>query len=31
MQDNRDVFAWQPADMPRVLRELTEHKLKVYP
>jgi hypothetical protein len=31
LQDNRDVFAWQPADMPRVPRELAEHKLKVYP
>jgi hypothetical protein len=25
------MFAWQPADMPGVLRELAEHKLKVYP
>jgi ribonuclease HI len=25
------VFAWQPVDMPGVPRELTEHKLKVYP
>jgi hypothetical protein len=31
LQDNRDVFAWQPADMPGVPRELAEHKLKVYP
>jgi hypothetical protein len=31
LQDNRDVFTWQPADMPRVPRELAEHKLKVYP
>ena len=30
-KDNRDVFAWQPADMPGVPRELAEHKLKVYP
>jgi hypothetical protein len=30
-KDNRDVFAWQPADMPGVPRELVEHKLKVYP
>jgi hypothetical protein len=22
---------WQPADMPGVLRELAEHKLKAYP
>jgi hypothetical protein len=25
------VFALQPVDMPRVTRELVEHKLKVYP
>jgi hypothetical protein len=31
LQDNRDVFVWQPADMPGVPRELAEHKLKVYP
>jgi hypothetical protein len=31
LQDTRDVFAWQPADMPGVPRELAEHKLKVYP
>jgi hypothetical protein len=31
LQDNRDVFAWQPTDMPGVPRELAEHKLKVYP
>jgi hypothetical protein len=31
LQDNRDVFAWQPADMPGVPSELAEHKLKVYP
>jgi hypothetical protein len=31
LQDSRDVFAWQPADMPGVPRELAEHKLKVYP
>jgi hypothetical protein len=31
LQDNRDVFAWQPADMLGVPRELTEHKMKVYP
>jgi hypothetical protein len=31
LQDNRYVFAWQPADMPGVPRELAEHKLKVYP
>jgi hypothetical protein len=31
LQDNQDVFVWQPADMPGVSRELAEHKLKVYP
>jgi hypothetical protein len=31
LQDNRDVFVWQPADMPGVSRELVKHKLKVYP
>jgi hypothetical protein len=31
LQDNRDVFAWQPVDMPGVPRELAKHKLKVYP
>jgi hypothetical protein len=31
LEDNRDVFAWQPADMTGVARELAEHKLKVYP
>ena len=25
------MFAWQPFDMPGVLRELAEHKLKIYP
>ena len=25
------MFAWQPSDMPGVLRELAEHKLKVIP
>jgi hypothetical protein len=29
--DDRDVFSWQPADMPGVPRELAKHKLKVYP
>jgi hypothetical protein len=31
LQDNRDVFALQPVEMLRVLRELAEHQLKVYP
>jgi hypothetical protein len=30
LQDNQDVFTWQPADMLGVPRELAEHKLKVY-
>jgi hypothetical protein len=31
LQDNQDVFAWQPADMLGVSRELAKHKLKVHP
>jgi hypothetical protein len=31
LQDNRDVFAWKPADMSGVPRELAEHKLEIYP
>jgi hypothetical protein len=31
LQENRDIFAWQLADMPGVPRELAEHKLKLYP
>jgi hypothetical protein len=30
LQDNRDVFTWQPTDMLGVPRELAKHKLKVY-
>jgi hypothetical protein len=30
LQDNRDVFAWQPIDIPGVPRELAKHKLKLY-
>jgi hypothetical protein len=28
LQDNRDIFAWRPADMPGVPRDLAEHKLE---
>jgi hypothetical protein len=31
LQENQDVFAWQPMDMLGVPRELDKHKLKVYP
>jgi hypothetical protein len=31
LQENRDIFAWKPSDMPGVPRELTEHKLHVDP
>ena len=27
LRDNRDVFAWQPSDMPGVPQEVTEHAL----
>jgi hypothetical protein len=27
LQENRDIFAWKSADMPRVSRELIEHEL----
>ena len=26
---NRDIFAWKPSDMPSILREVTEHALKI--
>ena len=29
LRANRDVFAWKPADMPGVPKELIEHALKV--
>jgi hypothetical protein len=29
--ENRDIFAWKPADMPRVPRELIEHELHLDP
>jgi hypothetical protein len=27
LQENRDIFAWKPANMPGVPRELIEHEL----
>jgi hypothetical protein len=27
LQENRNIFAWKPADMPGVPRELIEHEL----
>jgi hypothetical protein len=29
LRANRDIFAWKPADMPGVPKELIEHCLKV--
>jgi hypothetical protein len=29
LRDNKDIFAWKPADMPGVLRELAEHIIDV--
>ena len=31
LRANRDIFAWKPADMPGVPRELAEHQFKVFP
>jgi hypothetical protein len=31
LRDNRDIFAWKPADMPVVPRNLIEHSLNVDP
>jgi hypothetical protein len=31
LQENRDIFAWKPADMPGVPGELIEHELHVDP
>ena len=31
LKENKDIFAWKPADMPGVLRELAEHKLDLNP
>ena len=27
--DNKDIFAWKPADMPGVPRELAEHRIDI--
>jgi hypothetical protein len=29
LRDNKDIFAWKPADMPSVLRELAKHRIDV--
>jgi hypothetical protein len=31
LQANADVFAWESSQMPRILREVIEHHLKIYP
>jgi hypothetical protein len=31
LEENRDIFTWKPADMPRVPRELIEHELHLDP
>ena len=31
LRENRDIFAWQPADMKGVPRELAEHSLNIDP
>jgi hypothetical protein len=31
LQENRDIFAWKPADMPGVPREMIEHELHLDP
>jgi hypothetical protein len=31
LQENRDILAWKPSDMPGVPRSLIEHKLNVDP
>jgi hypothetical protein len=31
LRENRNIFAWKPADMPGVPRELAKHKLYVDP
>jgi hypothetical protein len=31
LQKNRDIFAWKPANMPGVPRELIEHELHLDP
>jgi hypothetical protein len=29
LRANCDVFAWKPADMPKILRELAEHSRNI--
>jgi hypothetical protein len=29
LQENRDIFAWKPHDMPGVPRELIEHEMNL--
>jgi hypothetical protein len=31
LQENRDIFAWKPADMAGIPRELIEHELHLDP
>jgi hypothetical protein len=31
LQENRDIFAWKPANMPGVPRESIEHELHLNP
>jgi hypothetical protein len=28
---NSDIFVWKPSDMPGILREVTEHALRIKP
>ena len=30
VHDNKDIFSWKPLDMPGILREVTEHTLKIH-
>jgi hypothetical protein len=29
LHTNKDIFVWKPSDMPGILREVTEHALKI--
>ena len=31
LRANRDIFVWKPSDMLGILREVTEHALKIKP
>lgn len=31
LQANHDIFAWRPADIPRIPRGVTEHSLNIQP